>query len=71
MKIAIVINLVFSTFFWWLFYQRYYKYQHLFENGRYFDGEQVFTDNNVVYVLPATFFLLVAGILLLIQLGKK
>lgn len=63
MKIVIFINLMCSVFFLWLFYERYYKYQHLFENGRYFDGEHVLTDNNFVYIIPAILFFIIAGVL--------
>lgn len=53
--------LLLSAFFFWVFYDRYFKWDFN-ELGRYYDAENqvVYTDSGFVWVLPAVAFLMIS-----------
>jgi hypothetical protein len=61
-----------SAFFFWLFYERYLRFDFN-ELGRYYDDENqiVYTDAGFVWAIPAFLFLLLALICLAIALWRR
>ena len=66
------LSLAASAFFFWVWYERYLRFDFN-ELGRYYDDENqiVYTDAGFVWVLPAFGFLLVAVVRLAIALWRR
>lgn len=70
--IGFVLSLCASAFFFWVWYERYLRFDFN-ELGRYYDAEQqiVYTDAGFVWALPAFGFLLVALFKLVIAAWRR
>ena len=66
------LSLAASAFFFWIWYERYLRFDFN-EFGRYYDDENqiVYTDAGFVWVLPAFGLLLVAVVRLAIALWRR
>ena len=70
--IGFVLSLAASAFFFWVWYERYLRFDFN-ELGRYYDDVEqiVYTDAGFVWVLPAIGFLVLALIKLAIALWRR
>lgn len=70
--IGFVLSLCVSAFFFWVWYERYLRFDFN-ELGRYYDDEAqiVYTDAGFVWALPAFGFLFVALLRLVIAVWRR
>jgi hypothetical protein len=70
--VGFVLSLAASAFFFWVWYERYLRFDFN-ELGRYYDDENqiVYTDAGFVWVLPAFGFLMVALMRLFVAIRRR
>ena len=70
--IGFILSLAASALFFWVWYERYLRFDFN-ELGRYYDdvNQVVYTDAGFVWVLPAVGFLLLALVRLAIALWRR
>ena len=69
---SFVLSLATSAFFFWVWYERYLRWDFN-ELGRYYDAENqiVYTDAGFVWMLPAFGFLIVALLRLFVAIRRS
>jgi len=70
--VSFVLSLAASAFFFWVWYERYLRWDFN-ELGRYYDdvNQIVYTDAGFVWMLPAFGFLIVALIRLFVAIWRR